>query len=173
MFQEKSKCYVLALQSCNGKSFSIHGLWATPPTKIQTKLPCKLDIISIKKLWKDLDDYHRDCFGNNMKFLEYQWCKHGQYVFKTPLEYFQLSLKAYHFVLKKVGNRINRVMHIRNNEIEIYSSRYPNPKLQLIVWLFDYRQRLHSDKPVTFVQQGPVEAEPADNRANRILENPL
>ena len=46
------KCYVLALQSCNGKSFSIHGLWPTPPTKIQTKLPCKLDIISIKKLWK-------------------------------------------------------------------------------------------------------------------------
>ena len=108
MSQEKAKCYVLALQSCNGNSLSIHGLWPTPLTKIQAKPPCKLDIVSIKKLWNDLDNYHRDCFGNNMKFLEYQWCKHAQYVFKTPLEYFQLSLKAYHFVLKKVGNRINK-----------------------------------------------------------------
>ena len=105
---KSATCFTLALQSCNNKTYTIHGLWPRLTRETKPKPLCQLDALSIKALWKDLDRYHKDCFGNNVKFLEHQWCKHGIFAFETPMQYFQLSLKAYHFVLKKVGNRINK-----------------------------------------------------------------
>ena len=89
--QPRTSCFTLALQRCNEKpTYTIHGLW--PYTRNARLKPlCRLDALSIKSLWKDLDRYHKNCFGNNIQFLEYQWCKHGIYAFSTPSEYFQLA----------------------------------------------------------------------------------
>ena len=127
--QTRTSCFTLALQRCNEKpTYTIHGLW--PYTRNARLKPlCRLDALSIKSLWKDLDRYHKNCFGNNIQFLEYQWCKHGIYVFSTPSEYFQLALAAYNFVLRKVGRGIKA---FESTQLTKKGKKYTNYKIPLL-----------------------------------------
>ncbi|GAU10385.1 hypothetical protein TSUD_420550 [Trifolium subterraneum] len=115
-----------------GHSFTVHGVWPTPP-KSSSLVKFKSNDIpddqkaALNRIWPDLKG------GNNEKFWEHEWDNHGVFSGLSQVEYFWKCLQLW-----KIGNVDGRLANAgivtSNTPILINNTCRPKATAKELYW---------------------------------------